>query len=402
MMWRSRKALDLHRDSPVRGPQHGRRQVNRGRLQALRRRARRAGPGRAGVLRRRAATRRSAGGPRPTTTCSRSRWRRSAGTATRAATSTTSASGDLCDARRGALPRSGARRRRGRVSPAGRAAPRRAQRALLPDARLPARRRGCTAGGAAARVARPLRVPAGRADPPMAVPDRDERVPRRGVAAAPARAHAGRPCTGRRRRAARARRSWSPPGWSRTRTRATRSATAKRRPGPATSSARAWSWPSWRRFSTCRRASAPCWCCATCSGSRPARSRSRWRRPRRRSTARCSARAARSRSAAGPEPAGTLRSLGDARAARAGAELCRGLGAQRRRGDPRAPRRGRDLRDAAVPEWWQGRDAVPGAFAAAGSLRLRHVDLGPTAKPRSPGTCGIRTGRPTRRRRWRW
>src|SRR5438067_1245489 len=61
---------------------------------------------------------------------------------------------------------------------AARGAPPRADRLLLPDARLAVRGRGRRAGDAAAGVAelRPLRGPRGAAL--VALPDRDERLPR--------------------------------------------------------------------------------------------------------------------------------------------------------------------------------------------------------------------------------
>ena len=78
-------------------------------------------------------------------------------------------------------------RRRDRVPRHRRAVPPHARGALLPDARLRPRRRGRRAGDAPARMAlaRPLRGPLLR--PHLAVPDRDERLPRRARAPPEAR-----------------------------------------------------------------------------------------------------------------------------------------------------------------------------------------------------------------------
>src|SRR4029079_5999445 len=67
---------------------------------------------------------------------------------------------------------------RGRATPRARAAPPRADGALLPHARLAVRGRGRGAGDAAARLegARPVRGPLVRAL--VALPDRDQRLPR--------------------------------------------------------------------------------------------------------------------------------------------------------------------------------------------------------------------------------
>ena len=158
--------------------------------------------------------------------------------------------------------------------------------ALLPDARLGRRRRGRAAGGDAARVAGAAGLRGAQLAALVAVPDRDERLPAHDRAAAAPRA-ARRPRPAERRPRRRCRRSPSTSGSSRIPTR--RSPTRGPRPRRATSSARASSWPSSPRCSTCRRASARCCCCATCSASRPRRSPRRSTRRPRRSTARCSA-----------------------------------------------------------------------------------------------------------------
>ena len=92
------------------------------------------------------------------------------------------------------------RERRGRLPAARRAAPARAARALLPDARLRPGRRGRAAGRAAAGVegARPLRGPQLAAL--LAVPDRDQHLPGRARARARQARAADRPRPRRARR----------------------------------------------------------------------------------------------------------------------------------------------------------------------------------------------------------
>ena len=53
------------------------------------------------------------------------------------------------------------------------------------------------------------------------------------------------------------------------------------------------------------------------------------------------------------------------------------------------------------PEWWQGRDAIVEMFGRVPELACGTSSSGPTVSPRSPGTCGRRTARPTSRRRSR-
>ncbi len=89
-----------------------------------------------------------------------------------------------------------AARRRGRLRAAGRAAPPRAARALLPHARIGARRRGRAAGDAAARLARPGGVRGAQLAALVALPHRDERLPQHDRAparAAPAASRTARP-----------------------------------------------------------------------------------------------------------------------------------------------------------------------------------------------------------------
>ena len=99
------------------------------------------------------------------------------------------------------------RRRRERLRRARRALPRRAARALLPHARLGARRRGRAAGRAAARLARAGALRGPQLAALLALPDRHQHVPDGDRAAAQARAaarlRAGRRPARRPRRAAR-------------------------------------------------------------------------------------------------------------------------------------------------------------------------------------------------------
>src|SRR5947208_2326954 len=83
----------------------------------------------------------------------------------------------------------GAGRGRRRVPRADRAAPSRAQGALLPDARILPGRRGRPPGHAAGRLARPRRVRGAGLDPHMALPDRRQPVPRRASLGQPPPAH---------------------------------------------------------------------------------------------------------------------------------------------------------------------------------------------------------------------
>ena len=134
--------------------------------------------------------------------------------------------------------------------------PPRAARALLPDARLPARRRGRAPGRAAAGLARARPLQGPRRPARLALQDRDQRQPRPARAAAAsallpvdyAAAGRSRPAAGRAgRRAGLAR---ALPG------RGARGRGRLRLPGrAATSSARRSSSPSSPRCSTCRRAS---------------------------------------------------------------------------------------------------------------------------------------------------
>src|SRR5207248_9517291 len=73
--------------------------------------------------------------------------------------------------------------RQARRRAAARTAPRRADRLLLPDARLPVRGRGRRPGNPRPRVAEPRQLRGPRLAALVALPDRDQRLPR----------HAGRP-----------------------------------------------------------------------------------------------------------------------------------------------------------------------------------------------------------------
>ena len=152
--------------------------------------------------------------------------------------------------------------RRERVPGAGRALPAGAPAPLLPDRRLGAGRRGSAAGDAARRLARARPVPGARLGSRLAVPDRDQPLPE-----CPARPQASPTGGTLDDPAARA----DPHG------RADLARAIPRRPArggrgrgrqgprPATRRGRRSGSHSSPRFSTCRRASAPCWCCATCS-----------------------------------------------------------------------------------------------------------------------------------------
>src|SRR5262249_42661048 len=73
---------------------------------------------------------------------------------------------------------------RGRVRPARRSAPARAEDALLPDARLVRRRRRRAAGDPASGLAEPCPVRRAKLASLLAVPDRDQRLPARDRATA--------------------------------------------------------------------------------------------------------------------------------------------------------------------------------------------------------------------------
>ena len=170
-----------------------------------------------------------------------------------------------------------------RLSAHRRGAPGRAPRALLPHARLAARRRGRAPGDAAARVARAARLRRPKLAAHLALPDRDQRLPRRDRASAEARA------AGRLRPVGRHPASdvgeplvesvWIEPYPDE----ALGVADGLRRAGGALRAARGRRARVHRRApAPVRRRSAPCSSCARCSASPRARCRSRSTRPSRR------------------------------------------------------------------------------------------------------------------------
>ncbi len=162
----------------------------------------------------------------------------------------------------GADPDPSARRRRGCVPRADRPVPARAPGAPLPDRRLDPGRRGPAAGDAAGRLARPRAV-RGRAIVRawlyrIATNRRSMRCGRAG--AAPQTSGAPMPEPTR----------WNEPsGSSPTPTRCSRGSPTSA-PGPEAryEAGRRSRWRSSSAFSTCRRSSARCSCCATCSATR--------------------------------------------------------------------------------------------------------------------------------------
>ena len=213
----------------------------------------------------------------------------------------------------------------------------RAAAALLPDRRLPPGRRGPRAGDAAGGLARPGRLRGARVDADLALHDRHQPLPE--LLARP------RPPS-RCRRAACARADAACPSRSgsipiRTRRRATRRA---RRSGSRSSS----------RCSGCRRASAPCSCCVTCSASGRAEVAEMLESVRSRRDQRA-APGARRRAAAGA----TRRRCRLARGARGRRALHGGVRGRRRRGRRRAADRRRAPHDAArTPLEYAGREAI--------------------------------------------
>ena len=137
------------------------------------------------------------------------------------------------------------RRARSPRSPPTRAAPARAPRALLPHARVVRRGRGRGAGDVPPGLAQPRQLRRRHAVPGVAVPDRDQRLPRP-AAATVAAADRGRSRSPRCR------------GCSRTRIGcSTRSRRPTRSPTPSSSTGRRSSSPSSPRCRCCRRVSAP-------------------------------------------------------------------------------------------------------------------------------------------------
>ena len=264
--------------------------------------------------------------------------------------------------------------------------PARARGALLPDARLGPGRRGrscrrrCWPPGAGSTLRGP------RLAAHLAVPDRDEPLPERAARRA-GRGRAARPLPSAeptRERAAVAR---AVPG------RAARGVADARRPGGALRDrgggrARVRD----RRSSTCRRASARCSCCATCSASAPPRSPSMLETHRGRGQQRAAAGAGDARGAA----------AGAARRAPRAARRRRARAAWRRfadaleRGDIDAHGRAADRRrladDAARAARVPGprRDRRVPARRRRLARRPRHSGScrrGPTASRRSAATC---------------
>ncbi len=158
--------------------------------------------------------------------------------------------------RQRALLAAARQRRRGRFRPPARTAPRRAARALLPHARVGARRRGRAAGRAPARLAGAAPFRGAQLSARLAVPDRDQRLPERHRAPARPDASHGlrpgeRPAVQARASTRRADLDRAVPGRP-----VSGSPTVSPHRRRATSSARASSWRSWRRSSCSRRASA--------------------------------------------------------------------------------------------------------------------------------------------------
>ena len=163
-----------------------------------------------------------------------------------------------------------------------RAVPARADRLLLPDARLPLRRRRRRPGDARQGVAEDRRLRGPLVGALLALPDRHQRLPRR-----PARRRPPRHADGPVLAGAVHHRPWS--AAARADVAAARSPTpTSPTPPTARCSRTRCASPSSRPCSTCRRDSARRSCCATCSpGPRPT-SPSCSRRPSPRSTAPCS------------------------------------------------------------------------------------------------------------------
>ena len=160
------------------------------------------------------------------------------------------------------------RGRRERLQEPGRSVPAGAPAALLPDPRIPPRRRGPGPGDAARGLARVGRLRGTCVVARLAVPDRDQPLPERAARPLPPRADGL--FDGRAARAHAAKRAGA--GSSRTPTRCSK---GSRTPPPgrtrATRCARRSASRSWPRCSSCRRASGPRSCCATCSATAPPR-----------------------------------------------------------------------------------------------------------------------------------